>query len=100
GKVKFIKSREIEGIIKNATVSLHAGKWYVSFQTEFEVEEPKHASISQVGIDLGITRFATLSNGDFLKPLNSFKKLEKKLAKEQQKLATKTKFSNNWKKQK
>ncbi|MGK0289403.1 MAG: putative transposase, partial [bacterium] len=100
GKVKFIKSREIEGLIKNSTVSLHAGNWYVSFQTKFEVKEPKHSSSSQVGIDLGITRFATLSNGDFLKPLNSFKKLEKKLAKEQIKLAKKTKFSKKWKKQK
>ena len=100
GKIRFVKSREIEGEIKNTTVSFKSGHWYVSFQTEFERIEPVHPSNSRVGIDLGIKRFATLSNGDFFNPLSSFRTLEKKLAKEQRKLARKTKFSNNWKKQK
>ena len=100
GKLRFVKSREIEGTIKNTTVSFKAGHWYVSFQTEFERIETPHPSKTKVGIDLGVKRFATLSNGDFFEPLSSFRTLEQKLAKEQRKLARKTKFSNNWKKQK
>jgi putative transposase len=53
-----------------------------------------------VGIDLGIKRFATLSDGSYYEPLNSFKKLENKLTKEQRKLSRKIKFSSNWYKQK
>ena len=49
---------------------------------------------------MGIKRFATLSDGSYIEPLNYFKKLEKKLALEQRKLARKVKFSANWKKQK
>lgn len=55
---------------------------------------------SSIGIDLGVSRFATLSTGKFFKPLNSFRKYEKKLAKLQQKFSRQTKYSNNWKKQK
>jgi putative transposase len=45
-----------------------------------------------VGVDLGICRFATLSSGLFYEPLNSFKRLAQKLAKEQRKLKHKQKF--------
>ena len=100
GWVRFTKSREIEGTPKNVTVSRRGDHWYVSIQTEREIDEPVHHSSSSIGIDLGITRFATFSDGSFLEPLNSFKKLEKKLAKEQRRLARKTKISANWKKQK
>jgi len=53
-----------------------------------------------VGIDLGIARFATLSDGSFIAPANSFKRHQACLRKAQQALSRKTKFSNNWKKAK
>ncbi|WP_438513935.1 RNA-guided endonuclease InsQ/TnpB family protein [Craterilacuibacter sp.] len=53
-----------------------------------------------VGIDLGIARFATLSDGSFIAPANSFKRHQARLRKAQQALSRKTKFSNNWKKAK
>jgi putative transposase len=99
GWLRFLKSRNIVGIPKNVTISRHAGKWYVSIQTEYEVEQPVHESTKIVGIDLGVTRFATLSNKTFYKPKNSFKKLERKLKLAQRKRDRKVKFSNNWKKQ-
>lgn len=52
----------------------------------------------EVGIDMGIARFATLSNGQFFKPINAFKMLKGKLAKLQKQLKNKTKFSKNWRK--
>ena len=100
GNVRFFKSQEIIGTIKNTTVSKVAGKWFVSFQTEYEVEEPKHASCSSVGVDLGISKFATLSDATIYKPVHSFRTLETKLAREQRILSRKVKFSNNWKHQK
>lgn len=100
GWVRFFKSQEIEGTPKNLTVSRKGKYWYISVQVEVEKEEKIHPSDSVVGIDMGITNFATLSDGTIYEPLNSFRKLELKLAKEQRKLAKKKKFSNNWKKQK
>ena len=47
---------------------------------------------------MGITRFATLSDGSVIEPLNSFRKHEQRLARYQRAMSRKTKFSNNWKK--
>jgi len=68
GWIGFRKSREIEGTPKNVTVSCDGEHWYVSIQTEREVEERVHASDSAVGIDLGVARFAALSDGTFVLP--------------------------------
>lgn len=100
GWMRYRNSREILGIAKNITVSIVAGKWYFSVQTEREVQTPVHTSQSVIGIDVGIKRFATLSDGSFIEPLNSFKRHENRLAKAQQIMSRKTKGSNNWNKAK
>jgi len=100
GWISFYKSRDIEGTIRNVTVSRNGSYWFVSIQTEQEVPDPVHVSDSAVGIDMGVKRFATLSDGTTYEPLNSFKKMEKKLVREQRKLSRKVKRSNNWHKQK
>lgn len=100
GKLKFFKSKEIEGEIKNTTISRIAGKWFVSFQVEQEVKDPSHSSRSHVGVDLGIKKLVTLSNGQYFLPTHPFRSLEPKLAKLQKDLSRKKKLSQNWKKQK
>ncbi len=100
GWVSFWKSRGIEGTIKNVTVSRRGEHWFVSFQVEIDVDEPSHPSSAAVGIDMGIACFAARSDGERIKPLGAFRRHEAKLAREQQKLSAKVKFSNNWIKQK
>jgi len=100
GWVGFYKSKEIEGRPKNITVRKMADGWYISVQVEIQTEEKTHPSKTTVGIDMGITRFVTLSNGEYFLPLNSFRRHEKMLAKAQKKLSRQQKFSNNWSKQK
>jgi putative transposase len=100
GWIRYRKSRNIEGVIKNITVSCVAGKWYASIQTERVVDGPIHPSTSIVGNNVGVTLFATLSDGSMFVPVNAFRKNAEKLAKYQRGLSRKTKFSNNWKKQK
>lgn len=100
GWIGFWRSRKIEGIPRNVTISRNGLHWFVSIQTEQEVVEPAHSSASLVGIDRGIKQFAVLSDGTVFAPLNSFRKMEAKLAKEQRKLARKVKKSKNWFKQK
>lgn len=85
---------------KNVTVSCNGTHWYVSIQTEREVAEPVHASASAVGIDLGVARFAALSDGTFLDSPNAFKEYEQRLAFFQRRVARKKKFSANWRKAK
>ncbi len=100
GWMRLRLSRPVLGTVKNVTVRLRAGKWFVSIQTEREVEQPIPQATSAIGIDMGIARFATFSDGDFLEPLNSFKRHQVRLARYQRRMSRKVKFSNNWKKEK
>ena len=100
GWLRYRNSRNVQGVAKNVTVILSGGKWFVSIQTERALAQPLPSSTSAVGIDLGIARFATLSNGLFYAPLNSFKRHEVALRRAQQAMGRKVTFSNNWKKAK
>ncbi len=100
GLVMFRKSQDIIGTIKNVTISKKSGHWYVSFGTERELDQnPIHPSTSAIGIDLGITKLITTSEGQHIKPKNSFKANQIKLAALQRQLSRKVLFSQNWKKQ-
>lgn len=99
GWIRFRKSRDVLGALKNVTVSLSCGKWLMSIQTEREVEQPIPNG-GAVGVDMGIARFATLSDSTYYAPLNSFKRHETALRKAQQAMSSKVKFSSNWKKAK
>lgn len=98
GWMRLRLSRPVLGEVRNVTVSQRAGKWFVSIQTQREVDVPVSASRSAVGVDVGIARFATLSDGTFLAPLNSFKRHQQRLDRYQRRMARKVKGSCNWKK--
>ncbi|WP_175691803.1 RNA-guided endonuclease InsQ/TnpB family protein, partial [Burkholderia anthina] len=100
GWLRYRNSRDVPGMVKNVTVSQSCGKWFVSIQTEREVERSIPQATNAVGIDMGVARFATLSDGSFYEPLNSFRRQEAALRRAQQATSRKTKFSNNWKKAK
>ena len=99
GWLRYRNSRDVLGTVKNITVSQSSGKWFVSIQTEREVAQPIPTG-DAVGIDMGVARFATLSDGTFVAPLGSFKLHQDRLRKAQQSMSRKQKFSSNWKKAK
>ncbi|MDN6345471.1 MAG: IS200/IS605 family element RNA-guided endonuclease TnpB [Tetragenococcus koreensis] len=85
--IKIKLHRQPKGIIKSATISRHSsGKYYVSLLCKEEVNElPKMKSA--IGIDLGITDFAILSDGQKIDNNKFTSKMEKKLKREQRKLS-------------
>ena len=100
GQMRYRNSRVILGAAKNITISKSGDKWFASIQTEREIEQPVPTATSAIGIDMGIIRFATMSDGSFIAPLNSFKKHEQRLKRYQRRMSRKVKFSNNWHKAK
>ena len=88
------------GELRNVTVTYNGKKWFISIQTEREVDSLERAATTAIGIDVGIARFATLSDASYIAPLNSFKKYQEQLRRYQRRMARKVKFSNNWKKAK
>ncbi len=96
GWVRYRKSRKVTGEPKNVTVRLKGGKWYVAIQTEEQIPDPIPKATSSVGIDMGIARLATLSDGTYYEPRNYLKQYEQALAKANRELARKQKRSQNW----
>jgi len=99
GWVEFWHSRNIEGTVKNVSVSRDGQHWVIAFQVEMDIESPLHPATAAIGIDLGIATFAAFSDGTLHPPLNAYRKAEKKKARMQRKLAGMVKYSQNWKKQ-
>jgi putative transposase len=62
GRVKVKLHRPVDGMIKTVTVKREAGRWYVCFSVECAAA-PLPASTEAVGIDVGLTSFAVLSDG-------------------------------------
>ena len=87
--------RQPKGMIKSATVSRHAsGKYYISLLCKEEINElPK--TNSAIGIDLGITDFAILSDGQKIDNHKFTSKMEKKLKREQRKLSKRALLAKN-----
>jgi len=100
GWMRYRKSQEVLGEPKNITVSESCGKWYASIQVAREVETPQHPSTSAVGMDWGVVKFVTLSNGEVVDQCQPLKKFLPKLAKLQRRMAGKKKFSKSWRKAK
>lgn len=99
GKVKVFKDRPCSGEIRRATISVKNGKFYISILTKQE-RVPMKANESQVGIDMGISFFASLSNGQQISNPRHTLANERKLRIRQRSLARKKKGSGRWKKQK
>ncbi|WP_216605239.1 RNA-guided endonuclease InsQ/TnpB family protein [Pelistega europaea] len=88
GWVRYRNSQAIVGELKNITVSQRCGKWYVSIQTEWETQTPTPKG-GEMGIDMGVVRFATLSTGQYFEPIHAFKILKGQLAKLQKQFKNK-----------
>ncbi len=78
--------------IRSGTVSIKAGRYYVSVLVEIPDTTIANNSSNGVGIDLGLKDLAVVSNGKTYKNINKsvkVKKLEKKLRREQRCLSRK-----------
>jgi putative transposase len=84
--------RAIEGTVKTLTIRKRGGKWLACFTCEVEAEKLPESNES-IGIDVGLTYFATLSNGSTVGNPRFFRRDEKALAKAARKQAKTAKRS-------
>ena len=89
GSIKITLHREMEGRIKTCTIKYEADQWYAVFSCEIEQPLPLPEVSSAIGIDLGVTHFAALSDGTFIESPRYYRKAQKKLEKLQQALSRK-----------
>jgi putative transposase len=85
-----------EGVhILSATVSEKAGRWFVSVQVEEEIEVPINAGRPAVGVDVGISKLAAISDGTIIENPKALARFERKRKRLQRSLSRKMKDSRN-----
>ncbi len=87
GDLRVVLHRPVKGTVKTLTIRQSStGKWYACFSVEYE-PDVTHQKKGEIGIDVGLESFATLSNGEKIENPRFFRTDEKALAKAQRKLS-------------
>ena len=98
GDIRVRWSRELPSTPSSVTVIKDsAGRYFASFVVEVD-DKPLPETTHEVGIDLGLTHFAVLSNGKKIASPKFLRRAERRLRKAQKALSRKQKGSNNRKK--
>lgn len=89
GKVKYLNSRYIQGVPKACDILKEGDSYFVCIMCKIDVAEVTVNNSKPVGIDVGISKFAFLSNNTtietplFLQPkLNELRLLQRKLSRQ------------------
>jgi IS605 OrfB family transposase len=99
GDLRVRWSRELPSNPGSVTITLDgAGRYHASFVVQIQ-ETPLPSTPAQVGIDLGLTQFATLSTGEKIANPRWLRQREKALGRAQRSLSRRQKDSNNRDKQ-
>jgi putative transposase len=93
GLVKVKLHRPVEGAIKTVTVKREAGKWYACLGVEYE-PGPTTAHAGSIGVDVGLSAFATLSDGAEVENPRYYREAQKKLRRAQRKVARRKRGSH------
>ena len=82
------------GTYKSVSVTEHVGRWFVSVMLHVDATEISTNSLSSVGVDLGVTKLAVLSNGVVYENPQATNKNKRRLRRAQKSLSRKKKGSN------
>ncbi len=96
GWVRMRETLRFNGNIMSATISRVADRWFVSITVDTsELHVPKAENQGVVGVDLGVSRLATLSTGKIITGPKAHKALLSRLKRQSRGLSRKVKGSNN-----
>jgi putative transposase len=104
--IGWVRTKEstdkLKGRILGATISRQADRWYISFTVEREREIPVTTSKRVVGVDLGISIFATISDAfgrsEIIEHPKPLQRAERRLKRYQRQLSCKKRGSKNYRK--
>lgn len=101
GLVDICLHRKLDGKVKQVIIKRQNERWFAIFCVERQADPPQavHQASKTAGIDVGIKKFAVLSNGKEILHPDFLCKEEKKLKRAQKKFSRKKKGSSNWQKQ-
>ena len=86
-------------VVKQVRIIKKADRWYASITLQCDVNVPEPMPHGHpIGVDIGLEKFLTTSNGVLVKPPKFFKSLQSRLKVLQRRLGRKTKRSKNYEK--
>lgn len=97
-KLGWVKMREVlrlSGKIMSAVVSRTADQWFVSIAVDTEVTPQPPKTKGAIGVDLGISALATMSDGRKVNHSSKWRKLEKQVRRLQKSVSRKQKGSTS-----
>jgi len=97
GEMKVLFHRPLQGEVKGVIIKKSAKGWYAIFQVEVE-KRPLERTGKVVGIDLGVEKLATTTDGVVVENPKVFDKVERRIKILQQLLSRKKKGSRNYEK--
>jgi putative transposase len=97
GHIKINLHRPVEGVIKTVTIKREAGRWFVFFSVECD-SKPLPQSDAEIGIDVGLTHFATFSDGTTIENPRFYRKAQAKLRIAQRRVSRRKKGGNRHRK--
>ena len=96
GKVRMREALRFKGKVTGATVSRTADRWFVAISVEVEMPlVPCENQARTVGVDLGVRRLATISDGTFMEGPKPLRSTLKRLARLNRRLHRKVAGSSN-----
>jgi putative transposase len=95
GWLRLRMSRAVEGSLRNVTVRREGEKWFASIQVEQDVTIASLDVAPTLAVDLGLTAFATMSDGQLIAPLRPLARRQQQLKCAQRAVARKRKGSSN-----
>jgi putative transposase len=97
GNLKIKLHRPVQGEIKTLTIKRENGMWYACFSCVV-APQPLPKNRQAIGIDVGLSSFAVLSDGTEIANPRWLQRAQKRLRRAQRRVARRKKFSERWKK--
>ena len=96
GPIKMVMHRPIEGTIKTCSIKRDGDQWYACFSVEYQFDPTMafHKSTEEVGIDLGLKVYASLSNGESINNPRIYRATEEQIKEAHKKLSRRKKGSH------
>lgn len=99
GEIDILLHRPLEGTVKQLVIKRQGNRWYAIFCVERQASPSEIDRNNAIGIDVGLSKYAVLSNGIAYENPRFLCKKEKQLKKAQRNLSKKKKGSANFIKQ-
>jgi putative transposase len=100
GTIRVCLHREVEGKIKTLSLKREADKWFLVVASDVGEPAPVRNVLPAIGIDVGLTHFATLSDGEKIENPRYLKAELPELRRAQRSVSRKKKGGSNRKKAK